>query len=396
MKNFKKRITRSIFSIILLFGVTVILSGCAVPAENFTSEVTVDEDFNANVSISLKYEYVEDYQMLEKVGVLYALSDAEKAALIEINNAENNVPFFSSDDNLITQYITNYPKRVAFAECSANEFNTFRSNYENEKTLTKRFSFQLTNVDASTEILIIPIWIGYDAQNQGEDPSHVYAYSPLITRYVQKKSLEVQQGITTIPEVLQQQGIDSEEIILERFFQAIANKAEGYELENILLYDVIYKISNDGETTWEEVSANNFPEGGVVVTIPYPEGTNKENYDFVIGHMITVANNELNPGDIEFPEVTKNDDGLQFTAISLSPISISWKLSESNGNEPGNEGNESGNEPGNEGNGSDVEEEKGDVDAGQPHNVNWTLLMVLGFSGVVATGVVGKKVRKVN
>ncbi|MCI9338207.1 MAG: hypothetical protein HFH93_11850 [Lachnospiraceae bacterium] len=46
------------------------------------------------------------------------------------------------------------------------------------------------------------------------------------------------------------------------------------------------KYSADGGNTWLTVTDENFPTGGIDVLIPYPEGSGKEKYDFLIGHLI--------------------------------------------------------------------------------------------------------------
>lgn len=82
--------------------------------------------------------------------------------------------------------------------------------------------------------------------------------------------------------------------------------------------------SEDGGKTWVEAK-DNFPAGGITVTLPYPAGIHADNCEFVVTHMATAAAGGLQPGQVEIPAVTKTENGLQFTVKSLSPVAISWK-----------------------------------------------------------------------
>ncbi len=94
---------------------------------------------------------------------------------------------------------------------------------------------------------------------------------------------------------------------------------------NIAHYDIVLQSSTDG-VHWENVTDDetNYLAGGVTFTIPYPEGTNGTDYDFVVVHMLTMAYGDLQPGDTEILDAVKTDDGLQVTVYSLSPITVSW------------------------------------------------------------------------
>lgn len=72
-------------------------------------------------------------------------------------------------------------------------------------------------------------------------------------------------------------------------------------------------------------SVENFPEGGkLTVTLPYPEGTNKDDYSFVVSHMFTTDFFGKVPGDIETPDVRLTEDGVEFDVTGLSPIALGW------------------------------------------------------------------------
>mgnify|MGYP006887960927 CR=1 FL=1 len=95
--------------------------------------------------------------------------------------------------------------------------------------------------------------------------------------------------------------------------------------ENMVYYDVQLFVSLDGEQSWQAAVPGNFPSGGIEVTLPYPDGTDSKNYDFVVAHMLTRAMNGKTPGEIEFPDIQETESGITFRVYSLSPISIGWK-----------------------------------------------------------------------
>ena len=91
--------------------------------------------------------------------------------------------------------------------------------------------------------------------------------------------------------------------------------------EDVKVMDITIMVSFDAGETWENATVENFPEEGVDVLIPYPEGTSKDKNDFVVGHLITTGKNA---GKMEYPKVTKMDEGLLIHIYSASPFVIAW------------------------------------------------------------------------
>lgn len=114
----------------------------------------------------------------------------------------------------------------------------------------------------------------------------------------------------------------SVEEMREAMFRVAVKALPGVAAENTTLCDVTLLYSEDGGKNWIKATEENFPADGITVTLPYPEGTNAAEYDFVVTHMFTVG---AQAGQVETPAVTKTGDGLQFTVYSLSPVAISWK-----------------------------------------------------------------------
>ena len=74
--------------------------------------------------------------------------------------------------------------------------------------------------------------------------------------------------------------------------------------------------------SWVPVTPEDFPAGGVEVTLAYPAGTNASNYTFVVTHMITHG---ANAGQIETLPVTLEADGIHVRFTSLSPVVITYQ-----------------------------------------------------------------------
>lgn len=140
--------------------------------------------------------------------------------------------------------------------------------------------------------------------------------------------LEATPGVEEVPDSLVEAGLETETQIFDTMYEVASKQLPGTTQEDTELHDVKLYISNDGGHTWTEATPDNFPEEGVTVTLPYPDGTNAADYDFFVTHMFTVAMNGRTPGQMETPAVQETAEGIQFTVTSLSPVMLNWKASE--------------------------------------------------------------------
>ena len=146
-------------------------------------------------------------------------------------------------------------------------------------------------------------------------------------------ALNVQESITTVPEGLKDTAFNTVNKIVEQLYKVAAEAVPGLTTENSKVYDVTLMTFNDnGE--WVPVTADNFPKDGIVVELPYPEGTSASTHDFVVTHMFTVATGEHMPGDVELPQVYEAETGIRFVVHSLSPIGLSWKTTDTETSTP--------------------------------------------------------------
>ena len=141
-----------------------------------------------------------------------------------------------------------------------------------------------------------------------------------------KLKLEVETGISQIPEAFQ----DNEELntpakVEEKMKTVLTETDSSIPEENTTVYDAALLVSKDGGTSWESATKENFPKGGLTITLRYPEGTGQSTHDFVVTHMFTTFDFGKTPGETEQPEVTKTAEGIRFTVTGLSPIAVAWK-----------------------------------------------------------------------
>lgn len=121
-------------------------------------------------------------------------------------------------------------------------------------------------------------------------------------------SLIVPEKFKNIPE------LDTVEKIQAKLTAELTGRKDG-----VAFYDIALKYYNGSE--WIPVNENNFPDEGVDVVLPYPNGTDSKD-TFQIVHMLTKTGSE---GKIEkFTHITKETDGLRFHVTSLSPFGVSW------------------------------------------------------------------------
>lgn len=153
---------------------------------------------------------------------------------------------------------------------------------------------------------------------------------------------EVHEGITEITQTLAEAGFDTTEKISQEMKELILE--HGYEGEDWALYDVKPMISYNGGIGWESATVEDFPKEGLLITLPYPQGTSKERHTFFAAHMFSHEMNGFQPGDIEIPkDVKAGEEGIQFTVYGLSPIAVAWKETEEV-SEPGNGAGNGGND----------------------------------------------------
>ncbi len=118
--------------------------------------------------------------------------------------------------------------------------------------------------------------------------------------------------------------------LIEKLMEASADTKNdtvfaGIEKDNTKVVDITIRVSEDGGQTWVEATKDNFPKDGIDVTIPYPEGIDRDKYDFVIGHLITMGINGAEIGSMEYYNPVKTEEGLQIHITSASPFIVGWK-----------------------------------------------------------------------
>lgn len=93
---------------------------------------------------------------------------------------------------------------------------------------------------------------------------------------------------------------------------------------NIQYLDITLQMKNSSGKWVNIVNPEDFPKGGVYVTISYPNGTDKQD-TFYISHMLTVNMNGKKAGEVEeITPITKGENGISFHVTSLSPFAIGW------------------------------------------------------------------------
>lgn len=137
--------------------------------------------------------------------------------------------------------------------------------------------------------------------------------------------LEIERGLSIYPtESLEK---DSTEID-EELRAKILSLRPTIPAENIEVYDItLYRKADSHD--WVAVDdKENFPKGGVTITVPYPEGRDETNSAFAIAHMYAEKAIGVKPGKVESwddAKIKKTDDGLQVTVKGLSPVAVGWE-----------------------------------------------------------------------
>lgn len=138
-------------------------------------------------------------------------------------------------------------------------------------------------------------------------------------------SLSMEMGISQVPQAfLSLANLNTPAKIEEQMQLNIQNQPGNISRDDIAVYDVVLMVNVNG-TGWVQADKNNFPAGGLTVTLPYPQGTSRNANDFVVCHLFTEDMNGHRAGETEYPAVEKTAEGIRFKVYGLSPISVGWK-----------------------------------------------------------------------
>ena len=139
-----------------------------------------------------------------------------------------------------------------------------------------------------------------------------------------KEKVSITEGLSEVTGNLGDTEYNTVEKIKNKLTETIASN-KGYTADNTVFYDIEFVTSEDGGKTWIPVTAENFPEEGINVTLPYPEGTNVADYDFTVVHMFDEDVNGHKAGEVETPEVTEGENGISFRLMGTSPVMVGYK-----------------------------------------------------------------------
>ena len=155
--------------------------------------------------------------------------------------------------------------------------------------------------------------------------------------------LVMESGISDVPAGLKNiESLNTPEKLETVLKTEITQATPGIPQANTAVYNVALLVSIDGGAAWTPATADNFPTGGLTVTLPYPSGTDSSYY-FTVVHMFTTSDFGKTPGDTEVftpDKVTNMAQGLQVVVTGLSPISVGWTAPTTNPDTPpsGNHG----------------------------------------------------------
>lgn len=137
--------------------------------------------------------------------------------------------------------------------------------------------------------------------------------------------VQIENGISKVPDSFKDKEHLNTPGKIEKEMRLKIQERSGKIAEaNIVVYDVELLINVDG-LGWQKATKEDFPSDGLTLTLSYPSGTGKDTHDFTVAHMFTTDMNGFQAGDVEYPAVTKSENGITFKVYGLSPISIGWE-----------------------------------------------------------------------
>ncbi|MCM1046066.1 MAG: hypothetical protein NC417_11210 [Candidatus Gastranaerophilales bacterium] len=213
-----------------------------------------------------------------------------------------------------------------------------------------------------------------------------------------EKSLEEAVAIKSVKE---KTGCSTAEALRQYLTQKVTDAVTDYlskkydeEDVSVEMFEVQVRIIDESGYV-QTATAKNFPENGVDVVIPYPEGTSMAD-EFVITHLVTINCNGKTAGDTESfssenssqadGAITKTADGLQIHVMSASPFVVGWKVKAGEANTP------SGDDDSDSGDDAQAADGTGAKQGGTPKTgdqmgasaMSWSVILVAAIGGVVA------------
>ena len=130
----------------------------------------------------------------------------------------------------------------------------------------------------------------------------------------------VEGGMAEISQELIDAGMDSVETIWYTMLDSIWTIDEN--IDSVSFFDALLMYKEGDE--WIKADETHFPEDGfLVVTIPYPEGTDI-NTEFTGLHMFSSSAFGKTPGEIELVYTENTEEGVDVYVTGLSPIMLGW------------------------------------------------------------------------
>jgi hypothetical protein len=153
-------------------------------------------------------------------------------------------------------------------------------------------------------------------------PITITSQQPTIEGSDKEWKVDTKSALTEIPEGAYNNYESVEDIKIDMNEYAVASNDQfNPEKVKTELLDVELKFKNEAGD-WEVAHGENFPEDGVSILLPYPENTNKDDFIFVVTHLITSGEHA---GSLEILNVSAEADGLHVIVTSLSPIAITYQ-----------------------------------------------------------------------
>ena len=245
---------------------------------------------------------------------------ASESVFIDIENFENALP----QKTLTGIGVTTLPAKTQYLEntdkldVTGGKVTLYYSDGTSEVIgLTEKMVTGFDNTKAGNQTLTVT----YGDKTTTFDVKIIARKPAAVTEKVEQKEL------TEVPEALRNTKYDTvakiKEAMEQKILQGLPASAANSDQQKTILFDAQLMITENGVSrpaTKEEIEAR----GGITIVIPYPAGTNKDGFVFTVAHMLTMDMGGMHAGDIELPEITLTDAGLQVTLKGLSPVMVGY------------------------------------------------------------------------
>lgn len=231
-----------------------------------------------------------------------------------------------STDSIKTQIAMDYEVKEDPKKANATFEGWMELSVEKDASGTEKYELISASPITTNEMLArtVPSYdVVFVAKWSDVEMKDYYNYFNIKVEDTKKEQrVDISNGLQAVPSGVADK-YNSTTAIEKALAEKAINANENFAADKVhhVLMDIKLQYK-DASGNWQTVTYDNFPTEGVEAIISYPEGTNKDDFDFVVTHMISEGEKA---GEIEIMNANFEEDGIHVKFTSMSPVMIMYQ-----------------------------------------------------------------------